>query len=499
MTAPTLISTGIDGLDVILKGGLAPNRMYLVAGAPGAGKTTLALQFLLQGRDRGERGLYVTLSETTEELVAVAASHGWTLDGIDLFELSAAEAALGGERETTLLHPWEIELGETVKLITDEAERTGASRIVFDSLSEMRLLAQDALRFRRQVLALKQFFAGQGATVLLLDDRVASAAGPDLQLHSLCHGVLSLERLTLDFGAARRRLEVAKMRGARYREGWHDYTIHPGGLEVFPRLVANEHNTPFVGDPVLSGLPALDALLGGGPLRGTCTLLSGPAGAGKSTLSLQYVHAAAERGERCAIYQFDERAGTLVTRSAKLGLDLQPHLDANRIILRQIDPAELSPGEFAHMLRLDVERNETRIVVIDSLSGYLMAMPQEKQLLLQLHELLSYLNQRGVLTLMINPQAGFLASMQSSISVSYIADTILVLRFFEAKGRVRKAISVIKNRGGRHEDTIRELRIDSEGVRVGDILAGFQGVLTGTPTYIGEAGPLLEALGTSNA
>ncbi|MGI4799754.1 MAG: ATPase domain-containing protein, partial [Janthinobacterium lividum] len=448
---------------------------------------------------RGERGLYVTLSETAEELAAVATSHGWGLEGVDLFELSAAEAALGGERETTLLHPWEIELGETVKLITDEAGRTGASRVVFDSLSEMRLLAQDALRFRRQVLALKQFFAGQGATVLLLDDRVGNAAGPDLQLHSLCHGVITLERLTLDFGAARRRLEVAKMRGARYREGWHDYTIRFGGLDVFPRLVATEHHTPFVGDPVVSGIPALDALLGGGPLRGTCTLLSGPAGAGKSTLSLQYVHAAAERGERCAIYQFDERAGTFLTRSAKLGLDLQPHLDADRIILRQIDPAELSPGEFAHMLRLDVERNETQLVVIDSLNGYLMAMPQEKQLMLQLHELLSYLNQRGVLTLVINPQTGLMGSMQSSISVSYIADTIVLLRFFEAQGRVRKAISVIKNRGGGHEDAIRELRIDTEGLRIGEVLAGFQGVLTGTPVYIGEAGPLLEARGTADA
>jgi len=490
---------GIAGLDAILEGGLAPNRLYLIEGAPGAGKTTLSLQFLLEGRAHDERCLYVTLSETAEELTAVAASHGWTLDGVNLFELAAAEAAINPEHEMTLLHPWEVELGETVKLITDEVERTGASRIVFDSLSEMRLLAQDALRFRRQVLALKQFFAGRGATVLLLDDRLAEGGRKDLQLHSIAHGVITLDRMSLDFGSPRRRLEVAKMRGAQYREGWHDYAIRPGGLDVFPRLVASEHHNPFIGDPVPSGLPELDALLDGGPLRGTCTLLSGPAGTGKSTLTLQYVHAAAARGEHCAIYQFDERAGTLLTRSAKLGLDLQPYLDAGVIILRQVDPAELSPGEFTQMIRLDVERNDTRLVVIDSLSGYLASMPQEKQLLLQIHELLSYLNQRGVLTMLISPQSGLVGEMRGGLMVSYIADTVLLLRFFEAQGRVRKALSVIKNRSGGHEDTIRELRIDATGLRVGEVLAGFQGVLTGTPTYLGEPDPLLVDRAAPNA
>jgi circadian clock protein KaiC len=486
-----LLSTGIAGLDSILEGGLAPNRLYLVEGAPGAGKTTLALQFLLEGRRREECGLYVTLSETAEELAAVAASHSWTLDGLRLFELAAAEAALSPERELTLLHPWEIELGETVKLITDEAERTGANRVVFDSLSEMRLLAQDALRFRRQILALKQFFASRGTTVLLLDDKVGPG-GPDLQLHSLCHGVLTLERLTLDFGAARRRLEVAKMRGAQYREGWHDYVILPGGLDVFPRLVAAEHHQPFVGGCVSSGLAELDAMLDGGPLRGTCMLISGPAGSAKSTVATQYVDTAAKRGERCAIYEFDERAGTLLSRSAQLGLDLRPHIESGRARLHQIDPAQLSPGEFIQMIRQDSEQNGTKLVVIDSLSGYLTSMPQEKQLVLQLHELLSYLNQRGTLTLLISPQSGLMGSVQTSLSVSYIADTILLLRFFEAGGRVRKAVSVIKNRGGAHEDAIRELRIDTSGLRVGGVLDAFQGVLTGTPTYVGEAGPLLE-------
>ena len=493
------ISTGIAGLDAILDGGLAPNRLYFVEGAPGAGKTTLALQFLLKGRDCGERCLYVTLSETAEELATVAASHGWTLDGVDLFELAAAEAALNPERHTALLHPWEVELGETVKLITDEVERTGATRVVFDSLSEMRLLAQDPLRFRRQVLALKQFFAGRNATVLLIDNRADIASTSNVQLHSLGHGVITLERRTPDFGPARRRLEIMKMRGACYREGWHDYVIRRGGLDVFPRLVAAEHYAPFAGDAIPSGLAELDAMLEGGPLQGTCMLLSGPAGSGKSTLALQYVHAAATRGEHCAVYQFDERAGTLLTRLAKLGLDLKPHIEASRVVLRQIDPAELSPGEFDQVLRLDVERNHTRIVVIDSLNGYLTSMPQEKQLLLQLRELLSYLNQRGVLTVLISPQSGVIGSVQSTFNVSYMADMVVLLRYFEAAGRVRKALSVIKNRSGGHEDTIRELRIDGSGLRIGDVLAAFQGVLTGTPTYTGAPSPLLEDRGSPNA
>jgi circadian clock protein KaiC len=497
--APACIPTGIGGLDDVLNGGLAPNRLYLVEGAPGSGKTTLALRFLLEGRDRGEAALYVTLSETAEELRSVALSHGWDLDGIALFELAAAEAALGQERDTTLLHPWEIELGETVGLITSEVERTGAVRVVFDSLSEMRLLAQDGLRFRRQVLALKQFFAEQGATVLLVDDMAGTNGVPDRQLHSLSHGVITLERRTLDFGGARRRIEVAKMRGALFREGWHDYVIRRGGLEVFPRLVAAEHHLPFIGESVPSGVAEIDRMLGGGPLRGTCMLLSGPAGVGKSTLAMQWVHAAAERGERCAIYQFEERAGTLLTRLARLGLDLQPHIASGCVTLRQIDPAEISPGEFASVLRADAETAGVRVVVVDSLSGYLAAMPQEKMLLHQLREMLSYLNQRGVLTLLINPQTGLLGDMQSGFDASNLADAILLLRFFEAGGSVRKAISVIKNRGGPHEETIRELRMNGGGMRVGEVLTNFQGVLSGTPTYTGGEAPLLSALPAPDA
>ncbi|MBV8612154.1 MAG: circadian clock protein KaiC, partial [Acetobacteraceae bacterium] len=349
--ASTKISTGVAGLDDVLGGGLAPNRLYLVEGMPGSGKTTLALQFLSAGRAAGGRCLYVTLSETQEELAAVVASHGLTLEGIDVFDLASAESILSAEREMTLLHPWEVELGETVKLITDEVERMNPSRVVFDSLSEMRLLAQDPLRYRRQILVLKQFFAGRNATVLLLDDLTGYGGQQDLQLHSLSHGVITLERLTLDFGTVRRRVQVQKMRGSDFRAGFHDLAIRRGGLEVYPRLIAAEHHRPFVGDPVSSGLPELDALLGGGPLRGTCTLITGPAGSGKTTLALQYVVAACGRGERTAVYQFDERVGTLLTRAAKQGLGLQQCIDAGSLLLQQIDPAETSPGEFTAMIR----------------------------------------------------------------------------------------------------------------------------------------------------
>jgi circadian clock protein KaiC len=489
------VSTGVSGLDDILAGGLMANRLYLIEGQPGAGKTTLALQFLLAGRERGESCLYVTLSETEEELHAVARSHGITLDGIALFELASSKNALSDGLEQTLLHPWEVELGETIKLITDKVEATGPSLVVFDSLSEMRLLAQDPLRYRRQILALKQFFAGRSTTVLLLDDMTASAER-DLQLHSLCHGVITLERLSQQFGAARRRLEVQKMRGIRFRAGFHDFKIEQGGLIVYPRLVALEHHRPFVGAPVASGIPALDALLSGGPLRGTSTLISGPAGAGKTTLALQYVDAACRRGERAVLYEFDERAGTLISRCAKQGIDLDTHIAAGTLVIKQIDPAELSPGEFDAMVRHEVEVLRTRMIVIDSLAGYTLSMPEEKQLVLQLHELLSYLNQQGAVTFLINTQAGLVGGMQhNGINVSFLSDAVLLLRFFEADGRMRKALSVIKNRGGGHEDSIRELRIDERGIRIGEPLTQFHGVLTGTPTYRGDGNPLLTERG----
>lgn len=487
------ISSGNAGLDRILNGGLPPNRLYLAEGAPGSGKTTLSLQFLLDGKARGERTLYITLSETGEELASVAASHDWDLSGIDMFELSSAEEVLGDGREQSILHPWEMELGGTIRLIQAEVERVKPTRVVFDSLSEMRLLAQDPLRYRRQVLALKQFFSGRQITVILVDDLTGNSGERDGHLHSLCHGVITLERLTLEFGAARRRLQVQKMRGVDFVAGYHDLKIRKGGLDVFPRLIAADHHTPFAGDPTPSGVTELDNLLAGGPLRGTSTLITGPAGSGKTTIALQYLCAACERGEASVIYEFDERIGTLLVRAEAMGLDLRKHIGSGLLRIIQSDPAETSPGEFAWNILREVEDRQVRVVMFDSLSGYLAAMPQEQQLVLQMHELLSYLNQQGVVTLLINPQSGLLGNMATgNLNISYVADAVVLIRFFEAAGRIRKAISVIKNRGGPHEDTIRELRIDSQGVRVGDPLVDFKGVLTGTPEYVGARAPLLE-------
>jgi circadian clock protein KaiC len=491
--APT-ISTGSAGLDVVLRGGLPPYRLYLIEGEPGSGKTTLGLQFLLEGVQRGERVLYVTLSETRDELEAVASSHGWSLEGVELFELAAAAEVLGDVREQSILHPWELELGETVRLIQKSVEASKPARVVFDSLSEMRLLAQNALRYRRQVLALKQFFNGRRTTVLLVDDLSGDRRQRDSHLHSLCHGVITLERMTLDFGAARRRLQVQKLRGVDFVAGFHDFSLRKGGLQVYPRLIAAEHHKPFAGENLPSGVAEMDALLSGGPLRGTSTIISGPAGSGKTTLSLQYVFAACERGEACAIFEFDERVGTLFMRAKAMGLDLERHVAAGRLTILQVDAGELSPGEFAWRIRESVEQGGARIIVIDSFNGYIAAMPQENQIVLQLHELLSYLNQRGVVTFLINPQGGLIGMQANTTSpnISYIADTVVLIRFFEADGRIRKALSIIKNRGGPHEDAIRELRIDRHGIRIGQPLREFRGVMTGTPKYVGLATPLME-------
>lgn len=487
-----VISTGNVGFDSVLRGGLPSNRLYLLEGTPGAGKTTLGLQFLLEGVKADESVLYITLSETSEELEGVAQSHGWTLDGIDLFELSSTEEVLGAGYEQSILHPWEAELGDIIKLIQERVDRIEPKRVVFDSLSEMRLLAQDPLRYRRQVLALKQYFAGRDITILLVDDLTASNGERDNHLHSLCHGVITLERLTLDFGAARRRLQIQKLRGVDFVAGFHDFTIRRGGLEVYPRLIAATHHVPFAAEPVGSGVAALDELLVGGPLRGTSTLVTGPAGSGKTTIALAYLAAACSRGENCTIYEFDERVATLVLRADSMGMDLSSHISSGRLVIQQIDPAEISPGEFSWRVRTEVEERNCTMIVVDSLNGYLAAMPQEQQLILQMHELLSYLSQLGVVTFLINPQHGLVGSMSTNLNISYVADSVILIRFFEAQGRLRKAISVLKNRSGAHEDAIRELRIDSKGVRVGEPLANFRGVLTGTPEYFGAELPLME-------
>lgn len=483
----SLVATGTPGLDAVLGGGLTPHRLYLVEGDPGSGKTTLALRFLLEGARFGESLLYVTLSETREELAGVAQSHGWSLDGLSICELIPSEENLLPDTQTRMFHPSEIELSETTKAVLTEVEKTKPSRVVFDSLSEMRLLAQNPLRYRRQILALKQFFTGRRCTVLLLDDRTSDVN--DLQLQSLAHGVIALEQLAPEYGAERRRLRVVKMRGKPFRGGFHDFVISTGGLDVFPRLVAADHRPGFTAGHLASGVPELDALLGGGLDRGTSCLLMGPAGSGKSSVSIQYAAAAAARGERAAVFAFDESLATLLVRSAGLGIDLKGHVDAGRVSIQQIDPGELSPGELVHAVRRAVETDGATVVVIDSLNGYLQAMPEERFLTIQLHELLTYLGQQGVVTFLVMAQHGLLGTaMKSPVDASYLADAVVLLRYFEAAGRLRRAISVVKKRSGPHEATLREMTMGPDGLRIGEPLIDFHGVLTGTPTFITGGG-----------
>jgi circadian clock protein KaiC len=483
------IRTGSIGLDDILAGGLDADRVYLLEGRPGTGKTTLALQFLLEGVRMGERCLYVTLSESQRELQGVAARHGWTLTGIDIFELVPAEASLDPEQELTLFHPAEMELSETTQHILDRVAEVNPRRVVFDSLSEMRLLAQSSLRYRRQILALKNFFAGRRCTVLLLDD--LSSHDHDLQLHSIANGVITLEQLALDYGAERRRLRVVKMRGMKYRGGYHDFAIQTGGLAIYPRLVAAEHHRAFLGELTSTGSAELDSLLGGGIERGTSLLLIGGAGTGKSSIALTYAMAAAARNERVGVFAFDEGLGTVFARAAGLGMPLQAEVDSGRVRVQQIDPAEMSPGEFAHLVRASVEHDGVQVIIIDSLNGYMNAMPEERFLVLQMHELLSTLNQLGVVTILVLAQHGLMGPMQTPLDVSYLSDAVLMLRYFEAEGRVRRAISVVKKRSGTHEDAIREFRLTADGVKVGPPLTQFEGILTGVPTYAGGTSPLL--------
>ncbi|MDG4876314.1 ATPase domain-containing protein [Mesorhizobium sp. WSM4935] len=475
------VSTGSEGLDDILGGGFDPDRMYLYEGRPGTGKTTIALQFLLEGVRLGERVLYITLSESRRELALVAKRHGWTLDGIDIFELVPPETSLDPDRELTILHPAEVELSETTKLVFDKIAALDPTRVVFDSLSELRLLAQNSLRYRRQVLALKHFFTARRCTVVLLDD--LSSSDTDLQLHSICHGVINLEQLALDYGAERRRIRVVKMRGIRFRGGYHDFTIVKGGLRIFPRLVAAEHHKEFTVEAAPSGNAELDKMLGGGIERGTNALFIGAAGVGKSSLALTFALAAAQRGEHAVYFAFDEGRGTIEARARTLGMPLEQALADGTIRLQQIDPAELSPGEFAAGVRASVELDKARVVVIDSLNGYLNAMPDERFLILQMHELLSYLGQQGVTTILILAQHGLVGPMDTPLDISYLSDAVLMLRYFEFGGTVRRALSVVKKRSGNHEHTIREFQLTPNGVALGPPLTHFSGVFSGTPTY----------------
>ena len=483
------ISTGNAGLDDILGGGFDANRMYLYEGTPGTGKTTLAIEFLLEGARKGEKTLYITLSETEKELKLVASRHGWNMDGIEVFELVPPETTLDPGREMTVLHPVEVELGETTKLILDRVAELNAGRVVIDSLSELRLLAQSSLRYRRQVLALKHFFASRNCTVVLLDDMTSQQN--DLQLHSISHGVVLLEQLAIEYGAERRRVRVVKMRGISFRGGFHDLTIRKGGLEIYPRLVAAEHHSSFPAGFARSGNADLDALLGGGLERGTNALFIGAAGVGKSSMALTYAIAAAERGERTAFFAFDEGRGTIESRAETLGLRLKPALDSGLIKFQQIDPAEMSPGEFASIVRNSVQVDGCKLVIIDSLNGYLNAMPDGRFLILQMHELLSFLAQQGVLTILVLAQHGLVGPMETPLDISYLSDAVLMLRYFEYGGTVRRALSVVKKRSGAHEHTIREFRLTGRGISLGPPLREFSGIFSGTPSYNGDAAPLL--------
>jgi circadian clock protein KaiC len=479
--------TGVPGLDDILLGGLATGRLFLLEGSPGTGKTTMALSFLLEGARLGERGLYITLSETEQELRAGAESHGWNLpDGIEIFEVVPPESLLDSDQQQSLLYSSDLELGETTKVIFDAVERTKASRVVVDSLSEIRLLAQSSLRYRRQILALKHYFARHGATVLLLDDLTADTL--DKTVHSVAAAVIRLEEMSPEYGAERRRLRVIKYRAQSFRGGFHDFVIRRGGARVFPRLVAAEHRGEFIRSRLQSGIGGLDTLLGGGVEAGSSTLLLGPTGAGKSLISLQFLSQVVREGGKAAMFVFDEELGLLFDRARPLGYDLAAMREAGRLMITQLDAAELSPGEFAQKVRDSVRDPELKMVLIDSLNGYQAAMPQENSLILHMHELLQYCNRRGASTFLTVAQHGLVGDMRTPVDVTYLADSVILLRYFEAEGAVRRAISVIKKRTGKHEDTIREFWINA-GLHVGDPLSAFHGVLRGTPMLPGDRAP----------
>jgi circadian clock protein KaiC len=486
LSTPTEVrcNTGCPGLDDILGGGFPRSHFYLLEGEPGCGKTTLALQFVTNGVRNGERVLYVTLSESVNELRSVARSHNLNLDGVQFLELRPSEQDLRPEGQYTVFHPAEVELNDRLQTIVTEVGKHKPDRLVIDALSEVRMLAKDPLRYRRQVISLRER-TPSNCTVLLLDDR--SSRHSDLELHSIVHGVVQLEKVHREFGRTRRRIEVSKLRGCAFREGYHDYMIQTGGLLVFPRLIASEHITDDnLGDASTSGLPALDALVGGGLDRGTSTLIIGPAGCGKTTIALRWLTASAERGEMTGAFLFEETVSTLKRRARGLGMHLDSLIDSGRVRIGHFDPAEMSPGEFVEKVRHCVDDENARLIVIDSLNGFLQSMPGEQHLALHLHELLTYLNHKGVVTLMVLAQAGLVGNIQTPADVSYLADNILVLRYFEVQGEVRQAISMIKKRSGPHEHTIRELRLGPDEIWVGEPLTNFHGVLTGVPAVLGQ-------------
>ena len=485
-----LAATGVNGLDDILAGGLAVGRVFLLEGSPGTGKTTIAAQFLMAGAAAGERTLYVTLSETEDELRATAASHGWSLEGVEIYELSPPESLLDEEQQQSLLYSSDLELGETTKRIFEAFERVRPQRVVLDSLSEIRLLAQSSLRYRRQILAMKHYFARQNTTVLMLDDLTTELE--DKTVHSVAHGVIKLEELVREYGPERRRVRVIKYRGKRYRGGFHDFAIETGGVRIFPRLVSAEHRGTFKRDQVPSASAEINALLGGGVERGSSVLILGPAGTGKSLLALTFVTSAAARGERSAMFVFDEELGLLMDRAKGLGIDLQSLVDSGSLVLEAVDAAEMTPGEFSQRVRRCVEEHHAQTVIVDSLNGYQSAMPEESALVLHMHELLQYLNRKGASTFLTVAQHGLVGDMKAPIDVTYLADTVILLRYFEARGRVRRAMSVMKKRTSAHEDTIREYQIGSSGFTLGEPLIEFQGVLRGVPTLVTQGPVLLE-------
>jgi circadian clock protein KaiC len=485
-TNNALASTGIDGLDAILGGGLTPDRLYLIEGSPGSGKTTLALQFLRAGAALGERVLYISLSETEQELHAIGVSHGWDLAGINVRELIPSEESLQPDEQYTMFHPSEVELADTTRAILLDAENLRPARVVFDSLAEMRLLAGSALRYRRQILALKQFLLRRNCTVLMLDDR--APLEHDIQLQTLAHGVIALEHTHPGYGAERRRVMVMKYRGMPFRGGFHDFVIQRGGVRVFPRLVAAEHRHAGSRELLSSGVAELDSLMGGGIECGTSTLIAGAAGAGKSTLAAQFAATAVAHGKRAAMFLFDESVNTLLQRTDGLGIALREAYESGQLLLQPIDPAEMSPGQFAHTVVDAVRQHKASLIVIDSLNGYLQAMPDERFLTAQLHELLAYLGHWGVATILVGVQQGLIGSaMQTPVDATYLADGVILMRYFEARGEVRQAISIMKRRGGAHERTIREFRLNPGGIEVGQPLREFRGVLTGVPVYEGHS------------